>query len=151
MRETGRNSQGQEAVMKRHAGLGVTLIVCAAAEAAEPAAVAPPATAPPAAPVAKPAAKPLDLRIGDVRRYMLPEEYTTVLNAPDAEQNTVIVEGKREVLASKDDRPVPVAIAAPFWALANPLQAWRIFVPDPKAPPPGPPDVVPPRVFRWGP
>jgi hypothetical protein len=137
--------------MKRRAGLGLTLFVCAAAEAAEPAAVAPPVSAPPSAPVAKPDGKRLELRIGDVRRYMLPEEYATVVNAPDADQNTVIVEGKRELLPSKEDRPVPTAIAAPFWALANPLQSWRIFVPDLKAPPPGPPDVVPPRVFRWGP
>jgi hypothetical protein len=137
--------------MKRRAGLGVAWIVCAAAEAAEPAATAPAPKVPPAASAAKPATNRLELRIGDVRKYMLPEEYTTALSAPDADKNTVIVEGKRELLPSKSDSPIPNAIAAPFWALAHPLQSWRILVPDLKAPPPGPPDVVPPPVFRLGP
>jgi hypothetical protein len=138
--------------MKRRTGLSVALIVSAAAEAAEPAAVAQTVRPAPPASISKPAtAKPLQLRIGDVRRYMTPEEYRTVLGAPDADKNTVVVEAKREILPSKSDQPVPVGIATPFWALAHPLQSWRIFVPDLKAPPPGPPDVVPPPVFRWGP
>ena len=139
-------------MIKRHMGLGLALAVCAAVDAAEPAAIAPPAQAPPAASLPKPiVTKPLDLRIGDVRRYMLPDEYREALGAPDADRNTVVVEARRELLPVKSDRRVPVAIAAPFWALAHPLQSWRIFVPDLKRPPPGPPDVVPPPIFRWGP
>ena len=46
---------------------------------------------------------------------------------------------------------VPNEIIAPFWALAHPLQAWKVFLPDPNAPALGKPDVVPPPIFRWGP
>jgi hypothetical protein len=107
---------------------------------------------PPAAP-SKPAAapKPLDLRVGNVRNYMMPNEFRGALTAPDAEKNTVIVEGERELLPMESLQPVPNSIIAPFWALAHPLQAWRAFVPDPNRPPPGKPDVVPPPIFRWGP
>lgn len=113
-----------------------------AAQAADPpAAPSKPATAP----------KPLDLRVGSVRNYMMPNEFRSALAAPDAEKNTVIVEGERELLPMKSQQPVPNGIIAPFWALAHPLQAWRAFVPDPNSPPPGKPDVVPPPIFRWGP
>jgi hypothetical protein len=137
--------------MKHRVSLSVALVACAAVEAAEPAPTKP--VAPVIAMAAAPkqhAAKPLDLRIRDVRNYMMPGEYREAISAPDSDQNTVVVEANR-MLPSKSDRPVPVAIAAPFWALAHPLQSWRILVPDLKAPPPGPPDVVPPPVFRWGP
>jgi hypothetical protein len=127
----------------------IALLACTTAGAAEP------VTAPKPAPVviAKSLlpAKRLDLRIGNVRNYMMPNEYREALGMPDADKNTVVVEGNRELLPWKPDRPVPGGIVAPFWALAHPLQSWRLLVPDPKAPPPGPPDVVPPRVFRWGP
>jgi hypothetical protein len=129
--------------------LGIALVACTAAGAAEPATAAPkPAPVVTAKPLP---AKRLDLRIRDVRNYMMPNEYREALGAPDADKNTVVVEGNREVVPWKSDNPVPGGIIAPFWALAHPLQGWRILVPDLKAPPPGPPDVVPPRVFRWGP
>jgi len=142
--------------MKHRAALGIALVVCAAAEAAEPTTAAP---AVPLALVAKPKAeapkpetrKPLDLRIGDVRRYMMPREYREAINAPNADENTVVVEANRELLPMKSEQPVPGGIIAPFWAIAHPLQSWRIFAPDLKRPPPGPPDVVPPPIFRWGP
>jgi hypothetical protein len=138
--------------MKHHLALGLTLVICAAAEATEP---VPPASAVSVAPVAAiskpPIASRLNLRIGDVRRYMMPHEFREALGAPDADSNTVVVEGNRERLPWKSERPVPAAIAAPFWAIAHPLQSWRILVPDLKRPPPGPPDVVPPPIFRWGP
>jgi hypothetical protein len=142
---------GGDVIKLRVVGMGIALAVCSAAEAAEPAAAAPQASP---APATKPVTKPLDLRIGDVRKYMTPNEFRAVINAPDAEQNTVIVEGSRELPPSKSDRPVPGGIIAPFWALANPLQSWRIFVPDLKRPEEGPrepADKVPPPVFRWGP
>ena len=159
--------------MNHRVGLGLTLAVCAAAEAAEPRSTAPapaaaqvsiPAPAPAAksnaakptsAPSSKPAKKSLDLRVGDVRSYMLPNEYSEALGVPDADGNTVVVEGKRELLPMKSERPVPGGLIAPFWAIAHPLQSWRIFVPDvehaPKDAPREPADKIPPPIFRWGP
>lgn len=147
--------------MKHRVGLGLTLAMCAAAEAAEPVPVpnvsaGPTAVSAPAAtPVAKPQPrKPLNLSVGDVRTYMMPSEYRAALSAPDADKNTVVVEAKRELLPMKSDQPVPGGIIAPFWALANPLQSWRIFLPDlnrPEEGPREPQDKVPPPIFRWGP
>jgi len=144
--------------MKRRLGWGLTLAVCAAADAAEPVVPSPERAAATAfpAPVAKPApsAKPLNLRIGEVRTYMMPNEYRAALGAPDADKDTVVVEAKRELLPMKSEKPVPGGIIAPFWAIAHPIDSWRIFVPDLKAPPEGPrepADKVPPPIFRWGP
>jgi len=156
--------------MKHRLGLGLTLVMCAAVEAAEPAASSPnptaalpatsaptPATAPATTPAAAPAAKavttkPLDLRVGDVRRYMMPSEYRAVLGAPDAEKNTVVVEARRELLPVEYEEPIPTWPLGPlWWGLKNPTQSWRIFLPDLNRPEDGPPDPVPPPIFRWGP
>jgi hypothetical protein len=94
---------------------------------------------------------PLKLQVGDVRKYMMPNEYRAAIHAPDADKTTIIVEGKRPLLPMKSEKPVPVGIVTPFWMLLNPGSAWRALVPDLKAPPPGPPDPVPQREFRWGP
>lgn len=146
--------------MKHRVGWGVALAACAAVEAAEPNAVAPvtqpaPATTAPAPKIPAPAPavrKPLDLRIGDVRKYMLPDEYRESLAAPDADKNTVVVEGKRELLPVKYEEPIPTWPLGPLWySLKNPANSWRILLPDINRGPSGPPDVVPPPVFRWGP
>ncbi len=152
--------------MKR-VGLGLTLVMCVAVQAAEPstnppkpaapvsaAAPAPaPATKTAPPPVTKPLpAKPLDLRVGDVRTYMMPSEYRAALGAPDAEKNTVVVEAKRELLPVEYEEPIPTWPLGPlWWGLKNPAQSWRIILPDINAPADGPPDPVPPREFRWGP
>ena len=146
--------------MKR-VGLGVALAACAAVEAAEPTAVGPPvqpastpAAAPaPAVPNPKPALqKPLDLRIGDVRKYMMPNEFRAALDAPDAEKNTIVVEAQRELLPVQYEKPIPVGPLVPlFWGLMHPTQSWRILLPDLNRAPDGPPEVVPPPIFRWGP
>jgi hypothetical protein len=111
------------------------------------------ASSPATVPAAKPRpAKTLDLRIGDVRNYMMPSEYRAVLEAPDAEKNTVVVEARREVLPVSYDDPIPVGPLMPlWWGLTHPSQSWRIFLPDINRPEDGPPDVVPPPIFRWGP
>jgi hypothetical protein len=146
--------------MKRHLGLGLTLAICVAVEAAEPAATSPVSTPAPASaaappPVAKPAHKPLDLRVGDVRKYMMPNEYRAVLGAPDAEKNTVIVEARRELLPVEYEKPIPMGPLMPlWWGLTHPTQSWRIFLPDVNRPAEGPrepEDKVPPPIFRWGP
>jgi hypothetical protein len=154
--------------MKHRVGWGLTLAICVAVDAAEPVASSPgptaapvaaevvpaPKPASPTAPAAKPArpAKPLDLRIGDVRSYMMPNEYRAALGAPDAEKNTVVVEAKRELLPVDYEKPIPMGPLMPlWWGLTHPSQSWRIFLPDINAPEDGPPDPVPPREFRWGP
>ena len=147
--------------MKR-VGLVVALAACAAVEAAEPTAVAPPvqpASAPvaapaPAVPNPKPAIqKPLDLRIGDVRKYMMPNEFRAALDEPDADKNTIVVEAQRELLPVTYERPIPMGPLLPlFWALRHPTESWRIFVPDLNRAADGPTeDKVPPPIFRWGP
>src|SRR4051812_7571315 len=90
-------------------GLAMWLALSAAVRAAEPpaaavqtAAPAPskPAAAPSGAPaesLASGARKPLDLRIGNVRNYMMPSEYRAALEQPDADNATVVVEGQRLV------------------------------------------------------
>jgi hypothetical protein len=108
---------------------------------------APKVTAPGAASPA-----PLKLGVGDVRKYMMPSEYQASIDAPDLERSTIVVQGERAPPPPlKSTQPVPQGIIAPFWAVANPTQAWRVLLPDPNAPPPGPPDVVPKPEFRWGP
>ena len=156
--------------MVRRLGLGLTLAVCAAVEAAEPASTAPaptdgavqataraaPAPTTNAAQTEKPrTTKPLDLRIGNVRTYMMPNEYRAALNVPDADANTVVVEGKRELLPVDYEKPIPMGPLMPlWWGLTHPTESWRIFLPDINRPPEGPrepEDKVPPPIFRWGP
>jgi hypothetical protein len=151
--------------MKR-VSLGLTLAICVAVEAAEPSSTSPnptvpapvaatapaPAAKPAPVPAAKPARKPLDLRVGDVRTYMMPSEYRAALGAPDAEKNTVVVEAKRESLPVEYEKPIPTWPLGPgWWGLKNPAQSWRIVLPDLNRTEDGPPDVVPPPIFRWGP
>jgi len=145
--------------MKR-VGLVVALAACAAVEAAEPTAVVPPTQPAPAAapapsvPNPKPAIqKPLDLRIGDVRKYMMPNEFRAALDEPDADKNTIVVEAQRELLPVTYERPIPMGPLLPlFWALRHPTESWRIFLPDLNRGADGPTeDKVPPPIFRWGP
>jgi hypothetical protein len=90
----------------------------------------------------------LDLRIRDIREYMSPEEYRALLTAHLDDRNTVIVQAEAEELPMKFENPVPGGIIAPFWAIANPTQAWRILVPDLRRGPSGPPDPMPPPAYR---
>lgn len=120
------------------------------AKAVEPASRAPAAEA---AKKSAPPAKPLDLRIGDIRKYMTPEEFQALSVQPD-ESNTVVVQANAPQLPMKSALDVPGGIVAPFWALAHPTQAWRLFLPDARVnikniPPPE--SKVPPPIFRWGP
>lgn len=132
--------------MKHGLGLSILLTICSAS-GAEPPPAAPAGTSGPE----KAPSKPLDLRVGDVRKYMMPKDYQAAIHAPPADRDTVVVEAKRELLPFKPTEPVPGGLFAPFWMLANPSQAWRALMPDVNAPPAGPPDVVPKREFRWGP
>jgi len=153
--------------MKHGLGWGLALVVCGLVEAAEPAtrttpvqtpskpaSVAPapaPATAKPATSVATPPAKALDLRIGDVRKYMMPRDFQGALGAPDADTNTVVVQGQREVVPMRMVEDVPGGIAALWYGAKDPKNAWRIFAPVVNFKDGPTVDKVPPPVFRWGP
>ena len=121
--------------MKR-ALVGLALLACANAGAAEPAAptgaAQSPSPAKPAVTQATPPAplKRLDLRVGDVRNYMMPDEYLAMITGRDDEQNTIVVQADAPLLPMKSQLDVPGGIIAPFWALAHPTQAWRLFLPD---------------------
>ena len=84
---------------------------------------------------------------------MMPNDYRAALNAADADKTTVIVQGERAVAPLQSELAQPVGLGAVYSLFRHPTSAWRLFVPDTSAyaPKPGPPDVVPPREFRWGP
>lgn len=123
----------------------LSLVAATGVEAAEPAVKSVAGDTPP---------KVLNLRLGDIRRYITPEEYRALMGAPALEANTVIVKADAPLLPMKSSHDIPGGILTPFWALANPHKIWRLVLPDPrvditKIPPPDSP--VPPREFRWGP
>lgn len=78
--------------------------------------------------------QPLDLLLTQaelrsvIRRY---EERTGEnLTAPLDDEVLVTAPGERAPMRDVA-QDVPMGIVAPFWAIANPTQAWRIFVPIP--------------------
>jgi hypothetical protein len=141
--------------MKHGLGLGFTLLLCAAAEAADPPkpAVAPAAASATPAAVAPAARVPLNLKIGDVRKYMTPNEYLLAINAPEPDKDAIVVEGTRDpAFRLQSELPLPGGLGSLWYAAKNPLQSWRIFTPDVNAPAMGPTfSKIPPPVFRWGP
>ncbi len=138
--------------MKHGFGMSFALLLCAAAEAADRPAPAPKAVLPRSAAAKTAAAKPLNLQVGDIRTYMMPNDFAAAINAPDADKSTIVVEGERVLAPMKSVTDVPGGIIAPFWAIAHPLQGWRIFAPVVNAPAMGPTfDKIPPPIFRWGP
>jgi hypothetical protein len=101
----------------------VLLALCAvgASAADEPAAHAAPAVP----------SKPLDLRPPDVTKVLTSQQLAALLEKLEDENiEEVEVEGVRVRPQSFTPRVWP-AIAAPFWALLHPTQAWRIFAPIP--------------------
>jgi hypothetical protein len=144
--------------MKHALSLGLALMVCGVVEAGDPPARPAPARVPAAATApARPAraadpAKPLDLRIGDIRKYMMPRDYQASLAVPDAESNSVVVEGQRVLVPMKEVEDVPLGLGSLWYAAKDPRNAWRLFAPVVNAPDTRPPlDKIPPPVFRWGP
>ena len=141
--------------MKRGMGLGLVLVAAIAASGAV--AADPPArAAAPSPPVAtaKPAAaptKPLDLRVGDVRKYMMPRDFQAILRAPDADANTVVVEGQREVVPMRMVEDVPMGLASLWYSAKDPKNAWRLLAPAVTFKDGPTVDKVPPPIFRWGP
>lgn len=146
--------------MKRGILIAGALLVCAAAQSVEPVAKPAAETAraeapsqPPKESEAEPLPGKLDLRIGDIRKYMTPDEFCALLAGREEERNTVVVQANVPLLPVKSEQPIPsgMPLLPLWWAVTNPTQSWRILVPDLNAPPPGPPDNIPPPLFRWGP
>lgn len=89
---------------------------------------APPASAPAGV---EPAEGDLDLRAPSLHEVYTEEQIEAFLaNAKSEEDSDVEVESTRERPPTVTPEIWP-AIAAPFWALFHPSQAWRIFVPMP--------------------
>ena len=134
--------------------LGVALVMSAATQAADRPAAAPrsEASKPAKSPAsAKPEVrKPLDLRIRDVREYMTPELLNALINAPDPDSNTIVVEGTR-LLPMEHIENVPPGLVSLWYAAKHPANAWRIFAPVVNAPEFKNENKVPPPIFRWGP
>jgi hypothetical protein len=81
------------------------------------------------------APKPLDLLLtrDELRTIVKRYEIRTgeVLTAP-IDDDEVVVTGPRELAPMRDaSQDVWGGVAAPFWALMNPKDGWRIFVPVP--------------------
>lgn len=70
----------------------------------------------------------LDLRLGDIRRYVPPREWTAPL--PEQLEDVEVV-GRKGTPDMVETRPVPMGLGALFFAARHPTQIWRIFVPDP--------------------
>ena len=130
--------------MTRPTSLFWTLLVCAAADAAEPPAAQ--TTAPASASTitsAKPATTagpesrpPLDLRIGDIRKYMTPKEFQAAVSR-SAELQTVLVEADRPMLPLNTEKSVARRI-------------FSLFAPVMREPlPREPADKIPPLIFRY--
>ena len=93
-----------------------------------------PATASAAAVAAKPAvfrsAKQMDLRPPNITHLFTSEQLNAILAASfrSEELEGVEVEGDRDRIVPNTPTPWG-GIAAPFWAVLNPTEAWRIFMP----------------------
>ncbi len=136
--------------MKTGIAWGFALMLCAGAQAVEPPAkVSQPAT--PAHSSAPVPPAPLKLHVGDVRKYMMPSEFREAVDAPDADKTTVIVQGQRQTAPLQSTQPLPQGLGAIIRVFTHPTSAWRLVLPDPNGIPAGPPNVVPPPEFRWGP
>lgn len=74
---------------------------------------------------------PLDLRPPDITKLITREQLAQLLEKLDDENiEEVEVEGAKLPPTTFTPRVWP-SIAAPFWALLHPTQAWRIFAPIP--------------------
>ena len=75
--------------------------------------------------------KPLDLRPPDITKLYTPRQLDRLIAKMEAENiEEIEVEGARVPAPTFTPRVWP-GIAAPFWALLHPTQAWRIFAPIP--------------------
>ena len=88
--------------------------------------------------VTSPASKPLNLLLtqAELRAFVRNYEIRTgeVLTAPILEDEVIVI-APGELAPMRDvSQDVAGGIAAPFWAIMHPKDAWRIFVPIPPKP-----------------
>ena len=107
----------------------------AAPLAQEPAVTGPDATSP-SEPLIARSGQPLDLLLtqSELRDFVRNYEAETGQNltAPINEDDEVVVTAPAERVPMRDvSQDVWPAIAAPFWAILHPKDAWRILVPIP--------------------
>lgn len=79
------------------------------------------------------ATQPLDLRAPKVTSIFTQEEIDRLLRGlrdPDTIEEVEVARERSKVLPSTTP-DIPFGILSPFWALAHPTQAWRIFLPMP--------------------
>ena len=80
---------------------------------------------------ATPPPKPLDLRPPEITRLYTPRQLERLIAKMESDNiEEIEVEGARIPAPTFTPRVWP-GIAAPFWALFHPTQAWRIFGPIP--------------------
>lgn len=97
--------------------LAVTFLIVSTAEAQEASGVR-----------ASVEARKLDLRIPNITELYTEEQIQALLAATFQEHTEEVqVRGRRETVTPN----VWPGIAAPFWAILNPTQAWRIIAPLP--------------------
>ncbi|HEY0682687.1 MAG TPA: hypothetical protein VGD45_10180 [Steroidobacter sp.] len=81
---------------------------------------------------AAPPRKPLDLRPPNITHLFTSEQLNQILAVTFIREDIEEVQVESERDRSPTDTPnVWPGIAAPFWAVMNPSQAWRIFAPLP--------------------
>jgi hypothetical protein len=111
-------------ITRRHAG---TIAFAAALVFACPVIAADVSSGPPSTPEKK--TKRLDLRVPDITELYTPEQIRAMLLSTRSDDDLEEVEVKD---ARLPDTPVVWGgLAAPFWALLHPAQAWRIVAPLP--------------------
>jgi hypothetical protein len=86
-------------------------------------------------PAARPAPdKKLNLKVPDVNRTMTPAERKVAISGePSDGSETVEVESQRAPGDTVAAPKPPGGLASVFWAFAHPIQAWRVFFPEPPA------------------
>ncbi len=74
----------------------------------------------------------LDLRLGDIRKFVPAEQ----LNVPlDEVVDEVVVRSPRTRMRLPERLPIPRGAGGVRWLLDHPTQFWRLFVPDPNTSP----------------
>jgi hypothetical protein len=72
--------------------------------------------------------RPLDLRAPDIRTLVPEAELRQRLDDPYEQQQ---MQAQVQVEGSRPETYLPIGIASLPWAVMNPTQAWRIFLPVP--------------------